>query len=788
MRKIFITFLLALSASATIYADPLTEQQAKLIAQQFANTHGNQAYSAKGYKKSQVAPQPLSLAYTAPANRLYVYNRPQQQGYIIVSGDDNAAPIIGYSDQGSFDYANIPANMKDWLSMYEAQIAYAAKSGNKYRASTTTNDKPIIEPMVKTTWGQEDPYNRLCPKDRNGMRSLTGCGATAIAQVLSYHRYPDAATGMAYNNTVDLTGDTFDWSNIVDKYTNADESLAETTEEQKNAVALLMRDAGYSLDMNYGAYDSMAKSHMLTYALAQNLKIDPAVHLETKGCYDDQTWENMVYDNLATYGPLVYNGDGKGGGHCFVCDGYAGNGYFHMNWGWHGNHNGNFLLSLLNPTSGYDFSLSQDAVFGIQKPKADSKYYNRVIIHQDEIHLMNGCISNDISYLINKPTLLTLGFRAKDINTGKITYVATNQLNLKKPERMEYGKEFPFISKMDDGEYLVAPYYRADQEEWQPVQFYAGIQNEYRLSVKDGELWLYKDVPFEYTDKETLGIKLECVPSNYTLKAICSLQTNGGAHTLDYYAEIIDEQTNEVVGKGEHLVKHLGLNDASTSINYTIKTSTLDLNHTYTIVTYDGDNVISKLSGVKAIGTPTIEVVEPLSSPNIINGKIWEDEFRLHLSAILRNPNRCSVIQIHTDMCEQGQEFGIGGQVFKDKGYTIDDDLIKIEAEFNIPTTMDAGENYKLLLQPQTEGDFPFVLKDGEPYIIEFEAVSDDPTSIRQLDTNLRDASYAECYTIEGKWIGKYKDLADYKQLPSGIYIIKATYSSGKTKLFKIKK
>lgn len=312
---------------------------------------------------------------SAPA--AYVYSR-GMQGFMIVSADDVAAPVLGYSDDNDFDVNNIPDNMRAWLGFYADEIAWARENGaSVYTPQKSTRaDRSSIAPMITTTWSQEAPYNGMCPKI-GSKQTVTGCVATAMAQIMNYHRYPTAAgsgkasvsvNGTTY--TMDFSQTVFDWNNMLNSYSGT------SNQTQKDAVALLMKACGYSVDMNYTTSASGAVQAKVAGALIYNFGYDKGVADVQRGCYTTSDWNDLIYAQLAKKQPVQYGGQSSAGGHSFVCDGYSQNNYFHINWGWGGMSDGYFLLSALDPESqgtggsgnGSGFDSDQDAVINITKP------------------------------------------------------------------------------------------------------------------------------------------------------------------------------------------------------------------------------------------------------------------------------------------------------------------------------------------------------------------------------------------------------------------------------------
>ncbi len=338
----------------------------------------DQALARLGTHASRVPAHEMTLAYTASnglTNQFYIFNEGVDEGFAIVAADDCISPLIGYADNGSFNLDKIPDNMRAWLNGYQRQIEAAIVSDEiQSRAVTFRN---AIAPLVTTRWDQDAPYNNNCPMDGD-KRSVTGCVATAMAQVMKYHNWPPKGNGSNTYNwtnsagqqtslTMDFSSITFDWENMTDTYSSSSSAA------QNSAVATLMAACGYSVDMIYSGTESGAMSQMIPYALAKYFDYDGSIQYLLRDYYGIEEWEDMIYAELAAGRPLIYDGStASKAGHEFVCDGYE-NGYFHINWGWGGISDGYFRLTLLSPgiqgIGGADsgFNFNQGAVIGIRK-------------------------------------------------------------------------------------------------------------------------------------------------------------------------------------------------------------------------------------------------------------------------------------------------------------------------------------------------------------------------------------------------------------------------------------
>lgn len=324
----------------------------------------------------------MKLAYTMrtasgidrPA--IYVFSNGKAPGFCITPADDTFPALLGFSATSSFDAANISPELKWWLSQYESEMEWMNANGMTYEAPADDSLGAAVNPLMTTLWNQNQPFNDLTPTI-NGVHTMTGCGATAMAQVIKYHNYPAKAQGFInyeWENekkhlSLNFSSVPLDWNNMIDNYNYS------YTAEQGTAVANLMKACGYSLRMNYGLQASGASSYAFAEALRKYFDYDPAVHSINRNFMSLIDWERSIYSEIAARRPVIITGQSPSGGHAFVCDGYQGDHYFHINWGWGGYQDGYFLLSMLNPASGGiggsagGYNSLQTAVLGI-KPNA----------------------------------------------------------------------------------------------------------------------------------------------------------------------------------------------------------------------------------------------------------------------------------------------------------------------------------------------------------------------------------------------------------------------------------
>jgi hypothetical protein len=184
----------------------------------------------------------------------------------------------------------------------------------------------------------------------------------------------------------------FDWDNMLDKYVRINPRTQNQTilgnKDQRQAVSTLMRYCAQSVEMELSPEGSGAKASAFAQAMYLYFDYDPSAYYATRFSYGIDEWETLIYDELAAGRPVPYSGSSNpSSGHSFICDGYDGDGLFHINWGWNGSYDGFFSLSVLNPQSyGVGFCMNQGATFGIRPSSPDTLqesplFYARMFDH-----------------------------------------------------------------------------------------------------------------------------------------------------------------------------------------------------------------------------------------------------------------------------------------------------------------------------------------------------------------------------------------------------------------------
>lgn len=374
MKK-YLALAIAMVSALSVAAAPLTPQEA--LAR--VSNDSRQKIASKNFNGAPA----FTVKAESSAPAAYVFNAEGAQGFMILSADDVAYPVLGYSDSGEFDPNNIPEQMQWWLSEYARMIEWAARNNFAPANSPAANESwQKINPLCSTKWDQSSPFNNECPIDRRtSKRCVTGCVATSMAQAVKYFNYPTTGQGavsyyptnVGKTITMDFSQTTFDWDNMLDVY-----GYSGYTNSQALAVATLMKACGYAVEMNYGSDASGAQGRDIATALKTYFNYDGNCRAENRMMYSMSDWSSKVYNNLANIGPVIINGSDPGdAGHSFIVDGYDGNGYFHLNWGWGGVSDGYFTLDALNPDAmgiggyGSGFNYTQNGIFGIQPPTGE---------------------------------------------------------------------------------------------------------------------------------------------------------------------------------------------------------------------------------------------------------------------------------------------------------------------------------------------------------------------------------------------------------------------------------
>lgn len=344
LRRSFLILSLLLSVTAN-YADNVDFNTALRIARTYVNVSKTAAQNVK-----------TRAAATATQQPYYVFNDDEGKGFVVIAGDDKMGKVLAYSKEASIDMAKLNPEARYLFDSYRQ--VYEELGKNKTlttRAGTATKAADAVQPLLKSKWGQDYPYSKQT-------QYVTGCVATAVAQVMYYHKWPAQGKGqesytVRFDNTVrsaDFTKSHYDWDNMLPDYNRRN-----VTTKQEDAVALLMNDVGIATNMQYTDRASGTQSYMAERALRNYFDYDAS--MITRSYEGVDNFIEIVKNELRNGFPLYISGDSKtGGGHAWVCDGFDKEDMFHMNFGWNGRANGYYSLATLSLTStGSEFNGAQ---------------------------------------------------------------------------------------------------------------------------------------------------------------------------------------------------------------------------------------------------------------------------------------------------------------------------------------------------------------------------------------------------------------------------------------------
>lgn len=424
LTTLLLPFAFTLSLPAA--AETIDVAQAQ---QNAANFRLSMMHGARRTAPSTGAGQALELVYTHYAADgkpvLYVFNT-GSQGYVITAADDEARTILGYSTNGSFDPENIPDGMSFLFGLYAQDISSlstAPTRSQKRAPAKAAESVGRIEPILGAIeWDQMPPYNMYCPVtiggtshgQYNGGRAATGCMTTALAQIMAHYQHPAHGYGSlefevneGMNKvlwTANIYQNTYAWDrmgNNKNEFAKDASGNYDKSDPGVDGVAKLMRDLGLALRTTYGPASGASDGRIIP-ALANYFDYDySTMAMVQRRLTGNEDFERQVLEELQTGRPIYFAGlPGPNiGGHAFVCDGYDGNGLFHINWGWSGVSNNYFSLTGLDPAqqgagstgSGYNYDLIM--VKGIQPRPADKPQFDPYPLSVDHYASREGTFS-----------------------------------------------------------------------------------------------------------------------------------------------------------------------------------------------------------------------------------------------------------------------------------------------------------------------------------------------------------------------------------------------------------
>ncbi len=510
-------------------------------------------------------------------NLFTILNFSNDKGFVIVSNDDAVEPILGYSIEASFDLGRIPDGTRKWLEQYKQAIEYAVlhhvqatveiqgKWENLLSGRSNSNRGGQVGPLLSTRWDQDPYYNQYCPGG-----TITGCVATAMAQVMKYWNHPKQGSGFhSYNDknygtlSANFGGTTYNWT-----------SMPNSVSGPNASVATLMYHCGVSVDMNYGLAangGSSAQTLDVAEALVKYFGYLPSLKGLYRKDYTDLAWKQLLKDELNAARPIQYAGTGTGGGHSFVCDGYDNNDFFHFNWGWSGNADGYFILDNLSPgslgngggTGG--FNSNQRAIVGIQPVKSNGGGTSELKI---DLYSKISVTPNPIKYdqtvtvnadIVNRGTTAFTGdicaalFDEKFAFVDYIDIISENN-GLQPNFHYTGGLNFTKVMKTAPGKYYISIYVKPLNGEWILVGKSTFSNFEPVTIAIDNNIQMYSKItvtPNSLTVNKPLSINADVVNYGAPFKGSISADI----HELDgTWIQTIQQKDNLSMPTNTHFV------------------------------------------------------------------------------------------------------------------------------------------------------------------------------------------------------------------------------------------
>ncbi len=501
MKRFYVTLLLSV-ASMMLFATEIDQQKAMEKARAFILNHKvNGPHRSPGLNHVDIDLRAIDTGRT----ELHAFNM-DGGGFVIASGDDRTLPILGYSLTGSIDADNMPDNMRAWLQGLADEIkALGTDDVNPADSQEDGNVMNLdpVQPLLKTRWGDDPPYNLYTPVMEEGETSqhcAVGCVAIAMAQVMNYHQWPREATTTipGYTYTVpnyyedtleELPSTTFQWDKMLLEYSEDTPG----TEGQQQAVAELMQYCGHSVKMKYGVWGSVSYLEYAVCALRRYFNYSKSIYTAYRPDYTIDEWMKLIWNELIHQRPVIMGGESTSGAHAFILDGYDGNGLFHVNWGWNGKNNGYYAVSVLKPQvtacNKLGYVMNQTVIIGVEpstdqevpevvrylrlreNPKADETNLIYQVIYFDEegkngaFHFGLGVMNDDGTC---SPVIVEDEMRKAAVLDIIIASFSLKEITL------------------EDGDYKLYPIYKdadVDNDTWHLI----GNENQFfPVSVKDG--------------------------------------------------------------------------------------------------------------------------------------------------------------------------------------------------------------------------------------------------------------------------------------------------------------
>ncbi|HKK10593.1 MAG TPA: C10 family peptidase [Bacteroidales bacterium] len=404
LKLLFTFFALAVFVFSS-YAEKIEKNEAKKVAANFIFETAASYYSPVAYQT--ISFTDVHTEYSNGEEVYYIFNQ-SGDGFVIVSAESDAEPILGYSMEGTYDPTAEHAVFESWMQGYVDAINYVRNNpdkadesmeekweyyltGNLSELNINQRGNRDISPLLTNTWNQDYPYNAYCPEDDNGPggHAYAGCVATAMSMIMYHYKYPVQGSGQTsyycypYGTLAANFGETeYMWDAMTDDISSS------SPEHSIHAIAELQYQCGVAVNMNYSPEGSGSYSYLVPAAIEQYFNYSTDAAFMSKNSYTLTEWKNHIMENLEDDHPIYYSGQSTEGGHAFCLDGNQGSSMFHFNFGWSGSMNGYYPLEGAGAVGGYN--QDQGMVKNFYPPAEEYPYECTT----DTLHYLGGTIDD----------------------------------------------------------------------------------------------------------------------------------------------------------------------------------------------------------------------------------------------------------------------------------------------------------------------------------------------------------------------------------------------------------
>lgn len=417
MKKLVIICLL----SCSVYL--MGQEVPESLAIKMANAYYQEVKNARGDTLTfSSANNTLRAQRFSPLGKANMWFVPVEDGWILLSGNMKMSPVLAHIQSHERPmYDSFPPAAQELLNVYEENLAYINQHESDFSVDQRWQDVDSDESVNRSStsaltevrltmdvhWGQtiapggcNRAYNKFCPPVNAPLqcnKAAAGCVAVAIAQIMWYWKWPYAAyipTTVGGSNT-ELKF--YDWSMMPSQISSG------TPMSHVNMIAGLLRDCGYSLDMDYGVSSGASSSDALSTLESYGYNSDD---MELRSKWNTSGWTNKLRSNIDNGQPVYYAGQSAavgGSGHAFIVDGYrtGNNPTYHINWGWYNNNDGWYNIDDAYVDSDLHYEYYQEAIFGIRPtPLCTDGIYNGsfpqkfCLVRGGDIIMANNTLSN----------------------------------------------------------------------------------------------------------------------------------------------------------------------------------------------------------------------------------------------------------------------------------------------------------------------------------------------------------------------------------------------------------